>query len=67
MTMTAKAMVTRFAIQPIIPGIRNARRPGKNWDDLFLASSRAAGMAKVTCCRMTPVPMKALNAVEEPK
>lgn len=63
----AKPIVKMLAAQPSADGTLNFRVAGKNRADLPLAMRRAAGNANVMSWRITPVPMNALNAVEEPR
>lgn len=63
----ANPTVKMLAIQPRAEGTLNFRVAGKNRADLPLAMSRAAGNANVMSWRITPVPMNALKAVDEPR
>lgn len=58
--------VTAFAIQPSGPS-RIYLCGGRTELDRLCQSSRAAGRAKLHCCRTSAVPMNALKAVEEPR
>ena len=63
--MIANATVRKLAIQPMGSHNLKGRLGGNRSLVLFLNRSTAAGIANVTCCKISPVPMKALNAVEE--
>lgn len=63
----AKPTVNKLATHPKARGNLKVCDWGRNRAGLPLASSKAAGNANVTSCKMEPVPMNALNAVEEPR
>lgn len=63
----AKPTVKTFAIQPKARGNLKVGVVGSKRAGLPRASSKAAGNANVMSCKMRPVPINALKAVEEPR